>query len=828
MDPVQIDKNLRAIKAIESSWSRPQLPDMVSLDLAAMSGLNESQLTSFLWGVNSDMRRVETKPTPTLDLTSGVDLMSNVTPVGENQSEGKTGPSEWNVFWSDVASLGPASTIDRDAVLNWKRQAMSRGQIPLNTDVDGNYIVDNRWGPEFQSVWNEQTQDHYESGFRGNKYGAMSLESIADHMAEWLSPTGLFKAAVALDFLPDFKEIGRETTWNPKTWINAVDDLVIPVVNVGLMLTGVGEVMLVAKGLHLGYKGTKAGQAAVKGVQAYNKFNGALTSTRVGKLANRVGGFGTNYGKYGWTDDAARMAAQASQKPGYIGTKLANSNKSSLQQMGQMSKWWRETNVAGMGKAMTQQGMRLGLAGRTQGLLGYDDQGALGLDFIPGVDSASNFMYDSIVPSIMFESMFTPVNLLAAGSLKALGPANQLRNWSNVAREANLSEDLHEGIQSSLDLQILKGIANGDNVDDLIKAQKVFKQNTKKHGKAKASMFQLFDEWDDITQPVPQLVEEQMGQFVTYLGTMAALDHAALNISPELGKVIAKNSNYYAARNNLINQLRYIDPEDIEQVMIARAWEESSTHMQFAKKYKEMQDHFANLSDADRATEITNLQNLIERHNLNRQEVFKNLMNNHMDSGVLKEYMARHLETLGPTWRSFQEGMDTVQVAHAAGDLDNARFLVPTADDGARLMDDVIPTDSDHIMAMNLQEIISDPEYAEWAMNSKQFNPLMKAPNKDGRFTVARKETITKQQKLGHVAAVRQVLHLKDTMRNFLTRQAGASKASVSLMPPESKAIESLILEVEILHRLILKLLTTLLKELWVMEEEESLALMEL
>ena len=204
MDPVQIDKNLRAIKTIESSWTRPQLPDMVSLDLAAMSGLNEKDLTSFLWGVSADMRRVETQPTPTLDLSSGADLMSNVTPVGQDQSQGRVGPSEWNVFWSDIAGMPAASALDRDAITNWKRQAMERGQIPLNVDADGNYIVDNRWGPEFQSVWNEQTADDFESRFRGNKYGAMSLESIADHMAEWLSPTGLFKAAVQLDLLPDF------------------------------------------------------------------------------------------------------------------------------------------------------------------------------------------------------------------------------------------------------------------------------------------------------------------------------------------------------------------------------------------------------------------------------------------------------------------------------------------------------------------------------------------------------------------------------------------------------------------------------------------------
>ena len=160
MDPVAIDKNVRAIKAIERSWNQPELPDMVSLDLAAMSGLNQKQLSQFLWGLESDITSVETKPMPTLDLTNNVDLMSRTEPIGENQEKGNLGPSNWNVFWSDIAGLQPASSISEDAVRNWKRQQMEAGRIPKLVDNNGDYVVDDKWGPEYQSLWNELNQEH--------------------------------------------------------------------------------------------------------------------------------------------------------------------------------------------------------------------------------------------------------------------------------------------------------------------------------------------------------------------------------------------------------------------------------------------------------------------------------------------------------------------------------------------------------------------------------------------------------------------------------------------------------------------------------------------
>ena len=50
-----IDRNLRALRAIESSWSLPALPDMVKLDIAAMSGLDPSGISDFAYGLDADI-----------------------------------------------------------------------------------------------------------------------------------------------------------------------------------------------------------------------------------------------------------------------------------------------------------------------------------------------------------------------------------------------------------------------------------------------------------------------------------------------------------------------------------------------------------------------------------------------------------------------------------------------------------------------------------------------------------------------------------------------------------------------------------------------------
>lgn len=783
MDPVNIDKNMRSIKSIERSWSQPELPDLVSLDLAAMSGLNQKNLSEFLWGLDADITKVETQPTPTLDLRNNIDLMSKQVPVGVDQTKGTLGPTNWNVFWSDIAGLQPATNVSEDAVLNWKEQAMERGQIPAVYDQAGNYSVDNVWGPEYQSVWNEQTQDHYESSFRGNKYGAISLQSVAEHMAEWVSPTGLFKAAVALDFVPDFEEIAEETTWNPLTWWKAVDDLALPVINWGLMLSGVGNVVLIGRGI---YVGAKAGSFAAKGVasldkayDAYKTFHGATIATKTGKIASQIGApvgkigtFGTHVGKHGGDlNKAGQAALKGVRAPGWIGSKMASSSNASFQAIGKGSNWWRNKNAVSLGKGMTQQGMRLGLAGRIEGLVGLEDSGAYGLDYIPGVDKASNFMYDEIIPSIIFESMFTPVTLLASGSLKALGPAKVLRSFSNVGERANVSEDLFESVDDVLGLEITLGRADGIDVSELEAARKTFQANVKEHGKTKALMFYLHDDWVDIASEAPVEVQEQFGGFVTYLATMAAADHAALNVAPDLARTALdqrSNLHYHVARNTIINQLRYIDPDDINQMLVMNAWNNSNSQIGFVNKLEESLAQLEEMSPAMRQGMETNIKDQILIHNSKRQEVFKELMTSHLNAGVLKDYMSNHLTTLGKTWKEFSDGMDMINVSVAEGGLDGAKFSPAIGDNGVSLMDESLDLVEDSIM-VDIMKIMEDPEYLKFAKNSKTFNPLMKAPSRNGRFTVAKKDTMTKQTKLTHVAAVNQMLHLHKTIKGFLS-----------------------------------------------------------
>ena len=803
MDPVGIDKNIRAIKAIERSWNQPELPDMVSLDLAAMSGLNQKQLTQFLWGLESDITKVESQPMPTLDLTNDVDLMSRTEPIGESQEQGNLGPSNWNVFWSDIAGLQPATSISEDAVRNWKRQQMEAGRIPKLVDNNGNYVVDDKWGPEYQNLWNELSQEHWESSFRGNKYGAMSVQSVSELMAEWMSPTGLFKAAVHLDFIPDFDEIGRETTWNPLTWWRAIDDIAIPVLNWGLMATGVGEVILIGRAAYAGHKVAKGIDTAY---DAYKTFNGITNGTRAGRIANkigapikRVGGFGTNVGKYGDDLAAASQAALSGVRaPGWIGTKMANSSRTSLQALGKTSNWWRSKNSVALGKGITQQGMRLGLAGRIEGALGLDDSGAGGLDYIPGVDSASNWMYDNIVAAVMFESMFTPTRVLAVGSLSGLSPTNMLRGWRNVGQEASVSEDLFQGVDDLIDLQIQTARVDGADVGDLVKAQKQFHKNAKEHGKTKALMFYLYDDWTDIATEAPLEIQERFGAYVTYLGTMAAIDHAARGLAPALVKTskARQNVQYHAARNQIINQIRYIDPDDWEQMMATRIWEQSNTTVEFQKTYDKFIKEFDQMSPAMQAAYIQNMKDAIIVHNTRRKEVFEVLTSDHLNAGVIKEYMGNHINTLGKTWKEFSDGMDIVNLSVAEGALDGARFTPALTDDAVSLMDEGMPVVEDVAMT-DILRIFNDPEYLEFAKTSKVFNALNKAPNRTGRFTVARKDTISKQAKLEHVALVDQVVHLRTTLQNFIKGVVGENiPARAQVLPEVGKAIDNLIHQV--------------------------------
>tara|TARA_R100001530_G_scaffold46743_1_gene35129 strand:- start:434 stop:6226 length:5793 start_codon:yes stop_codon:yes gene_type:complete len=769
MDPVSIDKNLRTIKAIERSWNQPKLPDMVSLDLAAMSGLNQKQISNFMWGIDSDVGKVINKPSPTLDLRNNIELMSfqtepDVEPV-TNQEHGSNGPSKWNRIISDVVGLQPAQAYDEDAVMNWKMQMVELGRLPRNTPID------NRWGPEYDALWRDQMDDHWEAQWRGNKYGAMSVESIAELMGEWLSPTGLFKAAVHLDLIPDFAEIGRETTWNPLTWWKAIDDVALPVLNWGLMLTGVGEVMLVSRAA---YAGTKAAVAIDKALDAYKTFNGVTQATRLGRVGASVAGFGTKVGKLRHGDDIAKAgqaALQGIRAPGFIGSKMANSSRTTLQTMGKWSNQWRGYNSVAVGKTLTQQGMRIGLAGRLQGSLGIDDPGATGLDFIPGVDSASQWTYNTLPAAIIYESMFTPTHMLAVGTMKNLAPGGVLRSFANVGKEANVSEDLFSGVETALDFEIAQAITRGEDVTGLEQAKAAFVKNSKEHGRTKALMYHMFDDWTDITTEAPLEIQERFGAHVTYMAVMAAIDHAALNLSPALVRTSTarKNVQYHAARNQIINQLRYIDPDDYEQLLVARAWERAESYKDFERILAASREALASdntMLTGLRAAYIDGLKELIKVHNAKRQDTFKMLMEGHLNAGVLKEYMGRFHSTLGKTWREFSDGMEIIDLNVAEGALEGARFSPALTDEGLSMLDTGLEFAEGSQMG-DILKIVEDPEFLDFAVQSKTFNPLNKAPNTQGRFTVAKVGTVTKQDKLKHAAFVEQLLHLRTTALKF-------------------------------------------------------------
>ncbi|KKK60111.1 hypothetical protein LCGC14_3027620, partial [marine sediment metagenome] len=117
-------------------------------------------------------------------------------------------------------------------------------------------------------------RDDMSAQFRGEKPGSLSIDQIFGFVDEWLSPRGLYRAAVELDLWWDvgqitteFEEWGAKVeAWNedkfdPRKMIDMLtgplDDILFPALNLALMWVGVGEVMAVTRGLALGVKGAR-------------------------------------------------------------------------------------------------------------------------------------------------------------------------------------------------------------------------------------------------------------------------------------------------------------------------------------------------------------------------------------------------------------------------------------------------------------------------------------------------------------------------------------------------------------------------------------------
>src|SRR5690606_8050079 len=137
------------------------------------------------------------------------------------------------------------TVLDPMAVQRLKQRLVNEGYLDL-TEAE---VASPRWLPEYSYAAAQHSFDQLSKQFQGEKPGSISGEQILGLVDEWLSPRGLYKAAVELDLWWDWDKVKsdwgtwdarlkawREDPWNIRKLVDlfdasAIDDLLFPALN---------------------------------------------------------------------------------------------------------------------------------------------------------------------------------------------------------------------------------------------------------------------------------------------------------------------------------------------------------------------------------------------------------------------------------------------------------------------------------------------------------------------------------------------------------------------------------------------------------------------
>jgi hypothetical protein len=207
-----IDRNIQTLRHIDGSWSLPEIPDEVRLDLATMPGVGPADIESLLYGMESELE-VAQAPIPQQIDVQDVDIAQI-----DFQTEGQPDPEpmrESLTRWYGGALMGGQGrpqVLDPDAVRLWKAEAVRKGYLELTPEQMG----DPRWYPEYNVVNRRMASDRLTSGFTGGREGALSIEETAN-IFDNFAPSGLMRAMTEWDLAWDYGKIGHEWgDWVPK------------------------------------------------------------------------------------------------------------------------------------------------------------------------------------------------------------------------------------------------------------------------------------------------------------------------------------------------------------------------------------------------------------------------------------------------------------------------------------------------------------------------------------------------------------------------------------------------------------------------------------
>jgi len=763
----QIDNNVQAIKAIERTWGMPKLPDTVTLDLAMLSGLDERGIQNFVAGVGNDVRKKYSQPARTENLRFNMEGVPEPEPEPLPDTRISTGFNLEN-FWRTTAGLEPEGVPSSDAVSAWKQRAVDLGYLPSNTPID------NRWDPNFNRIANEIRNDDFNRMVKGGGDRPFALpiqrdeeggNSVISLMDDWLSPTGALRAMTELGFLPNFDALSKDFEelksqwWNPIRWVDVLDNFAMPVLNLALMTTGVGNMRLVALGALKAKK--------VKGALALTddavRTGGWFRNTKVGS-SKLLGGYSDS-----------RVALNEITARGYLAAKAAGSNK--FKSFAAASDKWRNLKGVVVGKAAVGQTMRLGVAQRVEQAAGFE--GTSLSTFAPGVAEDIEGASRDLRLQLVSDVFLMPRLVFGEGQIRSLAaPVRMMSNKvGTIARNSAFVEGPHRAIGDNF-------VARANRGEDVADEVAKFTEITKTKGKAHAvADYVGFDNLDDIESA------NAFGNLLSWVAMRAGVRAMAIDPSGAmkaddlLAKVINGSKlddaeqTLLTAEGALTAQLKWIGPDDVEDAIWVKALVDNDGNL------KKATDAVDALIDKGKFELDTQLLKWIDDHNTAREELITTLMNR-VDHHLMTAYFGKYIDEMANgDWVSFSSLDEKLKVLKGDGLLDTAEF---TKIDGVPYKP--VPKGSDWLVDADTNFISLEdmwtPDMIRYnkTPGAKTFAPFNKPRKKGGDFAIARKGTVVRQEIATRLGEINALLNLQKKMKIYgaalepLGRQAQITK----------------------------------------------------
>jgi hypothetical protein len=662
IDTSKVSANLDQIHAIEAGWTLPKLPDMVKLDLAQF-GPDKPALSSFLYGLASDIN------SPTAAPDSGLVVPDTTAPATDGRSFSQELANEW-AGWNN---LRPPQTVNEDAVTQFKSDAVAKGLLPPDTPIDS------RWDPAFSTVQHQMLSDQAQSRLGGNRPGAISWQGVSKMFADWGSPTGLLKAAVTLQLLPNF---GHISTWgdkwakigeskNPldfgKNLLGAlagpVDDVIVPVLNDLLLFTGIGEATAFGRLAFAARKGVDLGEAV----------DGIYQTGRFAKAAGELEAFT----KPGWL---------AQRAPGVVGDAMSA---------------WRNLPEVATAKKLVQTTMKLGLASRLESTMPGYTGGGFNVGQLPGVQKSVDDIASNPLAWIP-EMAFTPTTIFGHGTVTKW--AKQAGSGLLTAAEHTVSPVLGAvggALEATPDFMQRFHLQSLGRTMSNLSFQRMTEEgqpalaafhdavvtHLEQFDPARAAQYQqIVRDKNSVTQGLlwhtglPDTLEGRaaLAQNMSFGTLMAGIDvepsailkAQGIDRYSEQGQAI-----YNGMRDKKIAQIRKFDEADKTGILANAAMGRGGSKEAIGRVFNQMMNDPALTDDV--------IAEMARTHNAAAEEHLT-MAWTHATPEALQKYLPQVMPTFG-NWLNFSEMSQTLHEAQMAGLFDNAQYLLPKSEAGRSL-----------------------------------------------------------------------------------------------------------------------------------------------